>query len=91
MLILYYNLVDYALNTSGIIVNFPTGDVCNPITNERYQASMKFICDSSLPLGVFSPIYSTFNFDIRNCKSSIEILTANGIINIKFFLIKYFL
>ena len=39
---------------------------------------MKFICDDSLPTGVFSPIYDTFNIDEKKCKSNLDIRTANG-------------
>ena len=44
---------------------------------------MKFICDHTLPLGVFSPIYESFNINEKNCKNNLDIRSANG--NIKKF------
>lgn len=39
---------------------------------------MKFICDETLPTGVYSPIYSSFDINEKNCKNSLQIRTANG-------------
>lgn len=47
-------------------------------TKERYQIKMKFICDETLPMGVYSPIYQSFVVSPKFCKNSLEIRTANG-------------
>ena len=39
---------------------------------------MKFICDETLPMGVYSPIYQSFVVSPKFCKNSLEIRTANG-------------
>lgn len=59
-------------------ITFPPGDECNSLTKENYEIKMKFICDESLPLGVFSPIYESFNISEKICKNNLEIRTANG-------------
>lgn len=51
---------------------------------------MRFICDETMPLGVFSPIYESFKIDEKNCKNEIQIRTMNGILNYLDYLI-YFL
>ena len=39
---------------------------------------MKFICDDTLALGTFSPIYESFHIDEKTCKNNLDIRSANG-------------
>jgi hypothetical protein len=67
---------DVEKNLTGLEITFPPGEICNTTTNETYQIKMKFICDNSLPTGVFSPIFSSF--DGSKCQNNIQLRSANG-------------
>ena len=63
-------------NSESFSLIFPTGGICNPTTNEKYQVAMSLKCNKDLRA---PRIVNDATFDETKCQNTIVIETKEGI------------